>query len=91
MKADESKDAIATAREVIAREIEGLEAVAGALDHQFEAVVELAHQLKGRLIISGMGKSGHIARKIAATLASTGTPSYFVHPAEASHGVLKPF
>lgn len=79
---------IISARATIAREIEGLEAVAEALDARFEALVELVAGLKGRLIISGMGKSGHIARKIAATLASTGTPSYFVHPAEASHGDL---
>jgi arabinose-5-phosphate isomerase len=50
--------------------------------------VELIHQRKGRVVVSGMGKSGHIARKIASTLASTGTPAYFVHPAEASHGDL---
>ena len=52
------------------------------------ATVELLGRLEGRLIVSGMGKSGHIARKVAATFASTGTPAYFVHPAEASHGDL---
>jgi arabinose-5-phosphate isomerase len=76
------------ARETIAREIEGLHAVSDALDAQFLRAVRLIASLKGRLIISGMGKSGHIARKIAATLASTGTPAMFVHPAEASHGDL---
>lgn len=76
------------AREVIAREVEGLEAVSAALDDTFLALVEKIAALKGRVIISGMGKSGHIARKIAATLASTGTPAYFVHPSEASHGDL---
>ncbi len=77
-----------TARVVIAREIEGLKAVASALDERFVALVNRIAGLKGRVIVSGMGKSGHIGRKIAATLASTGTPAYFVHPSEASHGDL---
>lgn len=81
-------DALASARAVIAREIVGLEAVAAALDEKFEALVTAVAGLKGRIIISGMGKSGHIGKKIAATLASTGTPAYFVHPSEASHGDL---
>lgn len=76
------------ARACIGREIEGLEAVSDALDDKFVALVEKIASLKGRVIISGMGKSGHIARKIAATLASTGTPALFVHPSEASHGDL---
>ena len=77
-----------SARAVIAREVEGLEAVASALDEKFVALVEKIGQLKGRVVISGMGKSGHIGRKIVATLASTGTPAMFVHPSEASHGDL---
>lgn len=81
-------NAIRVAREVIAREMEGLQAVADQFDAQFDALVALIRGLKGRVIVSGMGKSGHIARKIAATLASTGTPAHFVHPAEASHGDL---
>jgi arabinose-5-phosphate isomerase len=81
-------DAIASGRTTIAREVEGLEAVASALDEKFIALVDKVAGLKGRVIISGMGKSGHIGKKIAATLASTGTPSYFVHPSEASHGDL---
>jgi arabinose-5-phosphate isomerase len=80
--------ALDAARAVIAREIEGLEAVAGALDERFVALVNRIAGLKGRVIVSGMGKSGHVGRKIAATLASTGTPAYFVHPSEASHGDL---
>ena len=76
------------ARSAIAQEVEGLNAVAAALDEQFLALVEQIAALKGRVIISGMGKSGHIGRKIASTLASTGTPAYFVHPSEASHGDL---
>jgi len=70
------------------QEMQGLQALESALDERFVRIVDLVHGLKGRLIISGMGKSGHIARKMAATFASTGTPSYFVHPSEASHGDL---
>lgn len=81
-------DVVASAKRVLNREIEGLEALKSSLNAQFTAIIDLVSSLKGRLIISGMGKSGHIGRKIAATLASTGTPSYFVHPAEASHGDL---
>ena len=76
----------ASGRRVLQREIEGLKAVEGILDATFDAAVERILAVKGRLIVSGMGKSGHIGRKIAATFASTGTPAYFVHPAEASHG-----
>jgi arabinose-5-phosphate isomerase len=73
-------------RSCLARAQEGLLAISDGLDDQFVEAVQLIMQLKGRLITTGMGKSGHIARKIAATFASTGTPSHFVHPAEASHG-----
>lgn len=86
--APEATAILASARAVIAREVEGLEAVAGALDDRFVALVDRVAHLTGRVIISGMGKSGHIGRKIAATLASTGTPAHFVHPSEASHGDL---
>lgn len=80
--------ALEAARRVIAQEAEGLHVLANALDDSFTDLVGRILALKGRVIISGMGKSGHIARKIAATLASTGTPAYFVHPSEASHGDL---
>jgi len=80
--------AIDSAKKVLKYEIEGLTALHQVLDTNFTAVVEHILKIKGRLIISGMGKSGHVARKIAATFASTGTPAYFVHPAEASHGDL---
>jgi len=63
-------------------------AIRGSLGAPFAAAVELIAQSKGRLIVTGMGKSGHVGRKIAATFASTGTPAYFVHPGEASHGDL---
>ena len=79
---------IAAGRRVIAREAEALTLLASGLDASFAAAVTLIMAAKGRIIVSGMGKSGHIARKIAATFASTGTPAHFVHPAEASHGDL---
>ena len=77
-----------TARRVITREADALTALSSALDDNFVQAVNLMLAAKGRLIVSGMGKSGHIARKIAATFASTGAPAHFVHPAEASHGDL---
>ena len=77
-----------TARRVVAIEAAGLAALAETLGESFVAAVETILAAKGRVIVSGMGKSGHVGRKIAATLASTGTPAQFVHPAEASHGDL---
>lgn len=76
------------ARRVLAIEADAVRALIERIDQRFVAAVELIDQRKGRVVVSGMGKSGHIARKIASTLASTGTPAYFVHPAEASHGDL---
>ncbi len=86
-----SQDAVghaATARRVIAAEAEALQALSGSIGPEFEAACARILACTGRVIVSGIGKSGHIARKIAATLASTGTPAHFVHPAEASHGDL---
>ena len=82
---------LAAARRVLATASEALISLADALDGDFTRAVDLMlaaheHQRPGRIIVSGMGKSGHVARKIAATFSSTGTPAYFVHPAEASHG-----
>ncbi|QBF34068.1 SIS domain-containing protein [Thalassococcus sp. S3] len=77
-----------TARRVIETEAAALNTLGGALDDRFDAAVARLLDTKGRVIVTGIGKSGHIARKIAATLASTGTPAHFVHPAEASHGDL---
>jgi arabinose-5-phosphate isomerase len=77
---------IAQGRHTLMRSIEGLQAVCDTLDERFASAVNMMAAIKGRVVVTGMGKSGHIARKIAATLASTGTPAYFVHPAEASHG-----
>lgn len=73
---------------VLETEAAALSQMAAAMPEDFEAVVELMRQVRGRVIVSGIGKSGHIGRKISATLASTGTPSSFVHCAEASHGDL---
>ena len=77
-----------TARQVITDEARALDVLAEGLDDRFAEAVQMILQAPGRIIISGIGKSGHIGHKIAATLASTGTPAYFVHPAEASHGDL---
>ena len=79
-------DAVGTARIVLRTEAAALLALADAMPPDFEPVVDLIAAAAGRVIVSGIGKSGHIARKVAATLASTGTPALFVHPAEASHG-----
>ncbi|WP_232816441.1 KpsF/GutQ family sugar-phosphate isomerase [Paracoccus zhejiangensis] len=81
-------DYIETARRVIETEAAGLAQLAEGLGPDFTRAVEVILAAKGRVIVSGMGKSGHIGRKLAATLASTGTPAQFVHPAEASHGDL---
>jgi arabinose-5-phosphate isomerase len=79
---------LATAQRVLAIETEALRLLGESLGDDIGAAVEMLLSAKGRVIVSGMGKSGHIARKIAATFASTGTPAHFVHPAEASHGDL---
>lgn len=76
------------AEKVINTEIKGLEEIKTKFDDSFRDLVAKILTLKGRVVISGMGKSGHIANKISATLASTGTPAFFIHPAEASHGDL---
>ncbi len=73
---------------MLAAERAGLSALASALNGDFSAAVARLAEVRGRVVVTGMGKSGHVARKIAATFASTGTPSLFVHPAEASHGDL---
>ncbi|MBV9734435.1 MAG: KpsF/GutQ family sugar-phosphate isomerase [Acidisphaera sp.] len=76
------------ARSVLATEAGGLRALAASLGREFVRAVDLFAAAPGRVVVSGMGKSGHVARKVAATFASTGTPALFVHPAEASHGDL---
>ena len=79
---DINKD-ITNGKAVLVQEIQGLNALADSLGAEFSQTVECLAGIKGRVIVTGMGKSGHVARKIAATMASTGTPAYFVHPAEA--------
>lgn len=81
-------DDIGSARAVLEQEIKGLQALKDWIGQPFADAVALIAATKGRLIVSGMGKSGHVGKKIVATMASTGTPSYFVHPGEASHGDL---
>lgn len=83
----ENKD-IASAKRTIDKEVEALRMMEGELNDTLCQALDVMQKAKGRVIITGMGKSGHIGSKIAATLASTGTPSFFVHPGEASHGDL---
>jgi arabinose-5-phosphate isomerase len=80
------RSAIESAKRTIAIELQAVEKLKGRIDDGFTTAVDLLGSVEGRVIVSGMGKSGHIAGKIAATLASTGTPAQFVHPAEACHG-----
>jgi len=77
-----------SARRVLRLEAEGIAALADSLGDSYIAALDLLHDVKGRVIVTGMGKNGHIARKIASTMASTGTPTQYVHPGEASHGDL---
>lgn len=83
----EDKDLISAER-TIEKEIEALKILEQELNGNLIQALDMMQHTKGRVIITGMGKSGHIGNKIAATLASTGTPSFFVHPGEASHGDL---
>src|SRR5262249_35449565 len=76
------------ARRVLRFAGEALQSLSARLTGAFQAAVDVLLGVRGRVVVSGMGKSGHVARKIAATLSSTGTPAQFVHPAEASHGDL---
>ena len=80
------RSAIESAKRTIAIERQAVEQLAQRIDESFTNAVNLLASVEGRVIVSGMGKSGHIGGKIAATLASTGTPAQFVHPAEACHG-----
>jgi len=87
-RAPKEDAALAMAREVLEIEAKAVADLIGRLDHSFTQAVEMVMGCRGRVVVSGIGKSGHVARKIASTLASTGTPAFFVHPAEASHGDL---
>ena len=81
-------DLLGSAKKVLRMETEGLLALSDSLDETFSETLDLLMAMQGRAVVTGMGKSGHIAHKIAATFASTGTPAFFVHPGEASHGDL---
>ncbi len=83
-----SIDDISCAKRTIDREVESLRMMENSLDNSLSQALDMMQNAQGRVLVTGMGKSGHIGRKIAATLASTGTPSFFIHPAEASHGDL---
>ena len=82
----QSSDLIQSAHRTIRLEREAIDTLLGRIDADFVRACELILACKGRVVVVGMGKSGHIGKKVAATLASTGTPAFFVHPAEASHG-----
>ena len=84
----DAEQALRLARETFNLEAAALQQMAVRLDARFAEAVQAVLQIRGRVVVMGMGKSGHVGRKIAATLASTGTPALFVHPAEASHGDL---
>ncbi|MEW6131817.1 MAG: KpsF/GutQ family sugar-phosphate isomerase [Pseudomonadota bacterium] len=88
MKTADSSRSLELARQVLAIEADAVRKLSARIDGQFENAIAIILNCKGRVVVTGMGKSGHIARKIAATLASTGTPAFFVHPGEASHGDL---
>lgn len=79
---------IASAKRTIDKEIEALQIMENELNSNLTQALDIMQNTKGRVIVTGMGKSGHVGSKIAATMASTGTPSFFVHPSEASHGDL---
>jgi len=79
---------IESAKRTIQLEAEAIAQLTGQLNEDFNTACDICLRCEGRIVVTGMGKSGHIGSKIAATLASTGTPAFFMHPAEASHGDL---
>jgi arabinose-5-phosphate isomerase len=86
--ADDTELLLTSARRALAIEAQAVEGLLAKIDERFSTACRLCLACKGRVVVTGMGKSGHVARKIAATLASTGTPAFFLHPAEAGHGDL---
>jgi arabinose-5-phosphate isomerase len=86
--ADDTELLLTSARRALAIEARAVDGLLARIDDRFAAACQLCLGCKGRVVVTGMGKSGHVARKIAATLASTGTPAFFLHPAEAGHGDL---
>jgi len=87
-KKTEILNSIEIAKNIFTLEAQAINNLKELLTEDFDRVIQLVKHSKGRLVITGMGKSGHIGKKIAATLASTGTPSFFMHPAEAIHGYV---
>ncbi|MBI5025156.1 MAG: SIS domain-containing protein, partial [Nitrospirae bacterium] len=81
-------DILDIAKKVLKTEAEAISALTEKLNSNFEKAVDIIYKSKGRVVVTGMGKSGLVGKKVAATLASTGTPAFFLHPAEASHGDL---
>ena len=88
LRLDDDAAIVATGRETFAQEAEALATVGAGLDKSFARAVRALHDCQGRVLVTGLGKSGFVARKLAATLTSTGTPSQFIHPVEAAHGDL---
>jgi arabinose-5-phosphate isomerase len=88
MSAGSPRDIRRLGERVLRMEADAILSLVGKLDERFDRAVELLHRCHGRVIVAGIGKSGLVGRKIAATLASTGTPAYFLHPAEGVHGDL---
>src|SRR5580658_1317560 len=86
--ADDTEQLLTSARRALGIEARAVEGLLARVDERFSAACRLCLGCEGRVVVAGMGKSGHVARKIAATLASTGTPAFFLHPAEAHHGDL---
>lgn len=84
----DSKSYIQFAKSVLCKEADSLNHLSETLNHVFDDVIRCLLNITGRIAVTGMGKSGHVAKKVAATLSSTGSPAYFIHPAEASHGDL---
>lgn len=86
--ASKEKDILAVGKSLLQQEADALRALASYIDDSFSKAIDILSNTSGRVVVAGIGKSGHVARKISATLASTGTPALFVHPSEASHGDL---
>ena len=86
--ADDTEPLLSSGRRALGIEARAVEGLLARIDGRFVEACRLCLGCKGRVVVTGMGKSGHVARKIAATLASTGTPAFFLHPAEAGHGDL---
>ena len=83
-----NKKIIASAKRTLSKELDSIKTLSSTFNKNFCDAIEIIHSLKGKVIVTGVGKSAHIGNKLSATLTSTGTPSYFVHATEASHGDL---